>query len=235
MTPRDGDGRRSWAWALGLSALAHLLIAAWLLQLKFPDAPGLPEISLELNLVPDKRPAEPAVSPAEPAPPRRPARVADSAQTTETPQARVKSPTSQPEAPNEALAESRAPAPRLNLQRPSNWESLAIESPEQQKGGWFKRSDNEALAERRRQRAVAQALTRTQRERLGMSAEAYRQQTDDGERVKTAKGCFVKRLENGLSGRQERWWRTACVDSRKSEWRREVLTFAPDHRVEVDD
>lgn len=127
----------------------------------------------------------------------------------------------------------RQSAPRLNLSRPDNWETLALEPPEVSGSIAFKKSTRDAVAARRAEQATRQALSRATIARLGLPEEEFRRMTDAGETVKTAKGCFVKRVEHGPSGRQERWWRTACVDSRVKPWRREVLTFGPDHRLEV--
>lgn len=108
---------------------------------------------------------------------------------------------------------------------------LATESPEALAGSAFKKSTRQAIAARQQERASERALSRAQVARLGLKEEEYRRRTDAGEEVKTAKGCFVKRVENGPNGHSERWWRAPCRDSKVPEWKREILTFGPDHRV----
>jgi len=138
--------------------------------------------------------------------------------------------------PSELLASpaptSPAPGQKLNLQRPSNWESLVLDNPDATEGLVFKSSDRTAIGKRRAQQDVQRALSRAQIARLGLPGDTYRRQTDAGEEVKTAKGCFIKRQEQGPSGGQIRWWPTRCVDSKKPAWKREVLSFGPDHKVD---
>jgi len=122
----------------------------------------------------------------------------------------------------------------LNLQRPSDWESLVLDSPGATEGLVFKGSTRAAITKRREQQDAQRALSNSQVARLGLPAETYRRQTDDGEEVKTSKGCFVKRQEQGPSGGQIRWWRTRCVDAKKPAWKREVLSFGPDHKVDTE-
>ncbi len=121
----------------------------------------------------------------------------------------------------------------LDLQRPSDWDALVLDSPDAAEGLVFKGSTRAAIAKRRERQDAQRALSRAQVARLGLPAETFRRLTDEGEEVKTSKGCFIKREEQGLSGAQTRWWRTACVDAKKPAWKREVLSFGPDHRVET--
>ena len=124
--------------------------------------------------------------------------------------------------------------PSLNLERPGHWDSLVLDSPEAAEGLVFKRSTRAAITRRRERQEAQRALSRSQVARLGLPAETFRRQTDDGEEVKTAKGCFIKRQEQGPSGGQTRWWRTRCVDAKKPAWRRQALSFGPDHRVDTE-
>ena len=124
--------------------------------------------------------------------------------------------------------------PSLNLERPGHWDSLVLDSPEAAEGLVFKRSTRAAITRRRERQEAQRALSRSQVARLGLPAETFRRETDDGEEVKTAKGCFIKRQEQGPSGGQTRWWRTRCVDAKKPAWTRQALSFGPDHRVDTE-
>jgi len=125
-----------------------------------------------------------------------------------------------------------APSKALNLNRPSEWDAIVLDEPKTSEGGVFKSSTRTAITKRRERQDAARALSRAQVARLGLPAGSYRRETDDGEDVKTVKGCFTKRLEQGPTGGQIRWWRTRCVDSKKPAWKREVLSFGPDHKVD---
>ena len=230
-------GTGVFAGSLSVSFVLHVavLLAAlgWssIYSRPTPDT-NLERTALDLTLVPLVPRAPESIPEQDPQPiiPE-PLPAKTKAETSEVllPDTEVASQATPAELPNEFSSPTPAP---LNLSRPSEWQSLALDPPEQQGALVFKRSTRQALVKRRAEQDAAQALTRSQIARLGLPAEQFRRLSDAGEEVKTDKGCFVKRTENSLSGRQERWWRTACKDSRKPQWRREVLSFGPDHRVD---
>lgn len=215
--------------ALAASLLSHALGLSWVLTR--PEVEQLPviESALDLVLLEVQPPEAPVPIPPEPDPLRQedPQPLAEQvvSERPTPPRLPAKVITT---VPRELATEA---APALNLSRPDGWNSPATETPENIASSAFKKSTRDAVALRQQERARSQALSRAQVERLGLPAEEYRRLTDAGEEVKTAKGCFIKRPVNGPNGRSERWWRTGCRDSRVPAWKREVLTFGPDHRV----
>ncbi len=214
------------AYALLASLLAHACGLAWLLTRPELITPAAPDNALSVVLQRAEPPAaedpEPAPEPDQPPQPevaQQPKPAVETAVAVEAPVAAEPEPTTRP---------------RLNLSRPKDWDALATESPEALTSFGFKNSNRRAIAQRQEERARTRVLTRAQLARLGLPQEDYRRRTDEGEEVKTAKGCFVKRVENGPNGHSERWWRTKCRDTKVSAWRREVLTFGADHRVATD-
>jgi len=220
------------AYALMASLVMHASGLAWLLMRHEAVRPSLPDNALSVLLQQAEPPAEPITE----TPPQQP-EVAQ--QPPQTPAPAVVAPTVETTAALETPARIKvepqaSPRPKLDLSRPKDWDTLATESPETLTSFGFKKSHRQAIAQRQEERARARVLTRAQIARLGLSEDHYRRRTGEGEHVKTSKGCFVKRVENGAGGPTERWWRTRCRDSKVPEWRREVLTFDADHRVSTE-
>jgi len=222
--------RRTLWIALALSCAAHLFLLSYFglgPPIQLGNAPQPDALILELELRdPDVRLAEPPVE-AESLVQEVPATKSD-VTTEPDPMPAVVQALPQPDA--QAPQDSVKP-PTLNLSRPSNWDTLAIQPPGADPVP-FQRSFSASVEQRRTEQRRAAALSRAQLARLGLPEEAFRRRTDSGEQVKTAKGCFEKRTQMTPTGLEERWWRIACKgDGQKPAWQRELLTFGADHRI----
>jgi hypothetical protein len=122
-----------------------------------------------------------------------------------------------PEAESEIPAPSEVPRTVLNLERPSNWETLVDQAPDPAVRLRFNPGLESAVAERRGEQRRSGLLASRSAATYGVADEQYTVDRGLGETVKIGGSCYTLVRDPDVEGGQ-RWWSSQCVESRSDRW-----------------